>query len=90
LEGVASEGVLSGAECLVALIWSSRDTYRNIERKDRHRRLIMLSQESLDLFISSQKDISRIMLMMEELVDTLSSNQEVKIIASGQDGGVSS
>jgi len=43
----------------------------------------MLGQESLDLFISSQEDVSQIVFTTEEFVSTLSSNQEVKIVASG-------
>jgi len=43
----------------------------------------MLGQESLDLFISGQEDVSRIMLAMGEFVSMSSSNQEAKIIASG-------
>jgi len=43
----------------------------------------MLSQESLDLFVSSWKDISWIVLVMEEFVGTSSSNQEAEIIAPG-------
>jgi len=43
----------------------------------------MSGQESLDLFISSQKDVSQIVLMTEEFVSTSSSNQEAKIVTSG-------
>jgi len=43
----------------------------------------MSGQESLDLFISSQKDVSQIVLMMEEFVSTSGSNQEAKIVTSG-------
>jgi len=43
----------------------------------------MLDQESLDLFISGQEDISRIVLVTEEFISMLSSNQEAKIVASG-------
>jgi len=42
LEGVASEGVLSGAGCLAVLNRSSRDGDDDIQEKDRHRWLLML------------------------------------------------
>jgi len=50
----------------------------------------MLGQESLDLFISGQEDVSRIVLATKEFVSTSSSDQEMKIIASGQSSRVSS
>ena len=74
---------MSGVGYLTVLNQSSRDRYNNIKGKDGHRWLIMLSQESLDLFVSSWKDISWIVLVMEEFVGTSSSNQEAEIIAPG-------
>jgi len=50
----------------------------------------MLGQESLDLFISSRKDISWIVLATKEFISMSSSDQEVRIIASGQSSRVSS
>jgi len=42
LEGVASEGVLSGAGCLAALNRSSRDGDNDIQEKDRRGWFLML------------------------------------------------
>jgi len=56
LEEVASEGVLSGAGCLVALNWSSRDGDDDITRKRQTR---MVSHVGLRKPGSAYKQIGR-------------------------------